>query len=395
MNLQRGKPVAFLARKNSNFFRNFEVRQRKKSCRRPGKGGWNNKLPIYGKMDKKTKNIILTRYYASPCGRLLLGARGEYLCLCDWETAPHRDRVGDRLRRLLSAEFREGDSPVLAQAAAWLDGYFAGERTPSDLPLLFAGTDFQKRVWNALRGIPYGETISYGELASKLGIPSAVRAVANANGANALSVFVPCHRVIGRDLSLTGYAGGLPAKEYLLRLEGARFNGGCMRIETSRLLLRPWCPEDALALYRYASDGRVSELALWPRHTSPEMSRRVIEEFFMPNPFTFAVTLKETGEPVGCIGLVPKGDEHYCLLSGEREVGYWIGRPFWGQGLIPEALEALGAFCRDRLGLTSLLITADARNRASIRVAEKCGFLFFEEYLFEGIPSRAYRKTLS
>lgn len=357
-----------------------------------------NKLPIYSKTDKKTmktKKIILTRTYASPCGRLRLGALGGRLCLCDWEAGRHSDRVDNRLRRLLCAEFREGNAPVLEEAAGWLDGYFAGERTPSDLPLLFAGTDFQKRVWNTLRGIPYGETISYGELASQLGIPSAVRAVANANGANALSVFVPCHRVIGRDLSLTGYAGGLPAKEYLLRLEGARFKGGCIRIETSRLLLRHWHPEDAQALYRYASDGRVSELALWPCHTSPEMSRRVIEEFFMPNPFTFAVTLKETGEPVGCIGLVPQGEEHYTLLSGEREAGYWIGRPFWGQGLIPEAMEALIAFCRNRLGLASLLITADARNRASIRVAEKCGFLFLEEYLFDGIPSRAYRKTFS
>lgn len=357
-----------------------------------------NKLPIYSKTDKKTmktKKIILTRTYVSPCGRLRLGALDGRLCLCDWEAGRHSDRVDNRLRRLLSAEFREGNAPVLEEAAEWLDGYFGGKRTEAPVvPLLPAGTEFQKTVWNTLRVIPWGQVTTYGDLARRIGMPSAVRAVANACGANGLSIFIPCHRVIGRDRSLTGYAGGLPAKKYLLRLEKADSDAGTT-LETGRLLLRPWCPEDAEALYRYASDSRVSELALWPRHTSPEMSCRVIEEFFMPNPFTFAVTLKETGEPVGCIGLVPQGEEHYTLLSGEREVGYWIGRPFWGQGLIPEALEALGAFCRDRLGLASLLITADARNRASIRVAEKCGFLFLEEYLFEGIPSRAYRKIFS
>ena len=88
-----------------------------------------------------------------------------------------------------------------------------------DIPMLFAGTDFQKKVWHKLLEIPYGVTISYGELATQLGMPKAVRAVANANGANAISIIVPCHRVIGSDHSLTGYGGGLAAKKKLLELE--------------------------------------------------------------------------------------------------------------------------------------------------------------------------------
>ena len=88
------------------------------------------------------------------------------------------------------------------------------------MPLLFVGTDFQKKVWRELLNIPFGETISYKEMARRIGLPTAVRAVANANGANSVSIFAPCHRVIGSDNSLTGYGGGLAAKEKLLKLEG-------------------------------------------------------------------------------------------------------------------------------------------------------------------------------
>ena len=110
---------------------------------------------------------------------------------------------------------------MLERAAIQLDEYFAGKRQTFDLPLSFAGTDFQKKVWNALLTIPYGKTISYGEMACMIGMPKAIRAVANANGANAISIFAPCHRVIGSDRSLTGYGGGLDVKEYLLKLEKA------------------------------------------------------------------------------------------------------------------------------------------------------------------------------
>lgn len=166
------------------------------------------------------KQTIRTMRYASPCGALLLGSFGDRLCLCDWRTEPHGGRVDRRLKRLLHAGFEPGASAVIEQAVRQLDEYFAGRRRAFDVPLLFAGTDFQKTVWNELLKIPFGTTISYGELARRIGMPEAVRAVANANGANALSIFAPCHRVIGSDRSLTGYAGGLAAKRALLELEG-------------------------------------------------------------------------------------------------------------------------------------------------------------------------------
>ena len=162
---------------------------------------------------------IVVKEYDAPCGRLVLGAFANRLCLCDWVQGKHREQNEQRLKRILSADFRTGSSSLLDAAALQLDEYFAGQRRRFDIPLLLTGTEFQKKVWQALLEIPYGATISYGELASRIGMPHAVRAVANANGANAISIFAPCHRVIGSDNSLTGYAGGLPAKQYLLGLE--------------------------------------------------------------------------------------------------------------------------------------------------------------------------------
>ncbi len=139
--------------------------------------------------------------------------------MCDWTAEPHHERVRRRLSRLLGAEFTEGTSAVIETAEARLDEYFAGERREFDVPLMFAGTEFQKTVWDALSRIPYGRTETYGELARRIGRPAAVRAIANAVGSNALSILVPCHRVIGADGTLTGYAGGLCAKRHLLALE--------------------------------------------------------------------------------------------------------------------------------------------------------------------------------
>ena len=100
-----------------------------------------------------------------------------------------------------------------------MDEYFGRKRTAFDIPLFFAGTDFQKTVWKELLNIPYGMTLSYGDLSRKLGNPKAIRAVAAANGANPISILVPCHRVIGSDRKLVGYGGGIPAKKILLELE--------------------------------------------------------------------------------------------------------------------------------------------------------------------------------
>lgn len=172
------------------------------------------------KICMRNRNKIIVKPYQSPCGILLLGSTGDKLCLCDWRTEKHSDKVDRRLKRMLDAEFEEGTSDVIAYAERQLDEYFAGKRRTFDVPLFFIGTDFQKTVWDELLKIPFGTTVSYGEMARRIGRPTAVRAVANANGANPMSIFAPCHRVIGSDHSLTGYGGGLDSKQKLLELEG-------------------------------------------------------------------------------------------------------------------------------------------------------------------------------
>lgn len=167
----------------------------------------------------EASNIIQIQIYHSPCGDLMLGSFEDKLCLCDWAIEQHRDIVDIRLRKILQANYEKKTSDIIQETGKQLDEYFSGKRTVFDIPLLFAGTDFQKKVWHKLLEIPYGTTISYGELATQLNMPKAVRAVANANGANAISIIVPCHRVIGSDHSLTGYGGGLEAKKTLLTLE--------------------------------------------------------------------------------------------------------------------------------------------------------------------------------
>ncbi|WP_300694874.1 methylated-DNA--[protein]-cysteine S-methyltransferase [uncultured Bacteroides sp.] len=164
--------------------------------------------------------MIKTKRYESPCGILLLGSYEDKLCLCDWQTEKHHDYVSRRLKRILQTDFEEGTSEVIERTVCQLDDFFAGKRKEFDVPLLFVGTDFQKTVWNQLLKIPFGTTVSYGEMARRIGMPKAVRAVANANGANAISILAPCHRVIGSDHSLTGYGGGLDVKRALLELEG-------------------------------------------------------------------------------------------------------------------------------------------------------------------------------
>ena len=119
----------------------------------------------------------------------------------------------------MELRFVDAENAEFAELTRQLDEYFSRCRRAFDMPLLFVGTDFQKKVWERLMEIPYGQTVSYGGMAAGLGVPESVRAVANANGANAISIFAPCHRVIGSDRSLTGYGGGLEAKQFLLSLE--------------------------------------------------------------------------------------------------------------------------------------------------------------------------------
>jgi methylated-DNA-[protein]-cysteine S-methyltransferase len=154
----------------------------------------------------------MTTVYAtvpSPVGALTLVAREDALVGLYMSEHRHWTGVGDA---------RRDDAPFAA-IRAQLDEYFAGDRTTFDLPVQLAGTPFQHEVWHALQAIPYGTTISYGELARRIGRSAAVRAVGLANGKNPVSIVVPCHRVVGSDGSLTGYGGGLERKRYLLELE--------------------------------------------------------------------------------------------------------------------------------------------------------------------------------
>jgi len=142
----------------------------------------------------------------SPVGELLLTAEGGVLTGV-WFAGSH-EATGPR------------DDLALQAARGQLEAYFAGNLRVFDLPLALAGTSFQQRVWQEIGRLAYGTTVSYGELARRLGTPRSVRAVAGATGRNPLAIVIPCHRVIGADGSLTGYGGGLERKRWLLRLEG-------------------------------------------------------------------------------------------------------------------------------------------------------------------------------
>jgi len=181
-------------------------------------------------------NEILFQYYKTPFGELVLGSLDDQLCICDWRFRKMRNSIDARICKILKANMKEGFSVVMERAIFQLEEYFSGFRKTFDLPLVLAGTDFQKRVWNALPDVEYGQTSSYLELSEKLGDKNAVRAIASANGANAISIIVPCHRIIGTSGELVGYAGGLPAKEKLLNFENPEF--GQMKIaKTSQLML--------------------------------------------------------------------------------------------------------------------------------------------------------------
>jgi len=165
------------------------------------------------------KQKVYIQYYDSPCGELILASVGDALCLCDWYEKPCAERNKRRLMRYLNAEFITDSSPILEQTKQELNEYFAGKRRVFDIPLYPVGTDFQKQVWKALLEIPYGETRSYKEIAQRVNNLKGVRAVAQAIGANGISILIPCHRVIGSNHSLTGFAGGIEAKRLLLNIE--------------------------------------------------------------------------------------------------------------------------------------------------------------------------------
>lgn len=158
----------------------------------------------------------MTTYYTlhdSPTGELLLMSDGKALTDLHMTAGKYVPATGKDW-------LRDDALPVFALARRELDAYFAGDLRRFTVPLAPRGTDFQRRVWKALTEIPFGQTRSYGQQAAMIGQPTAVRAVGSANGKNPIGIIVPCHRVIGANGTLTGYAGGLHNKELLLKLEG-------------------------------------------------------------------------------------------------------------------------------------------------------------------------------
>ncbi|MBL7002754.1 MAG: methylated-DNA--[protein]-cysteine S-methyltransferase [Gammaproteobacteria bacterium] len=165
---------------------------------------------------------INIQHHQTPVGELILGSFNTKLCLADFNNRKARLSIDKRIQHKLNAQYIEKPSDAIESFIFQLDEFFNGVRQTFDIDLLMAGTAFQQNVWNTLLKIPYGETRSYRQLAQSLSKEKAVRAVANANAANALSIIIPCHRVISSNGQLTGYAGGLDAKKYLLNLEQSK-----------------------------------------------------------------------------------------------------------------------------------------------------------------------------
>ena len=164
-------------------------------------------------------NQINIQYFKTNYGEFILGSYNGKLCMVDFRYRKMRKTVDDRIKKGLHAEFIEQDDEILQKTKVQLDEYFNMRRREFDIPIQMVGTDFQKSVWEALLKVPYGTTSTYLQLAKKIDNEKAVRAVANANGANAIGIIIPCHRIIGTNGELTGYAGGLPLKKRLLEQE--------------------------------------------------------------------------------------------------------------------------------------------------------------------------------
>ena len=185
-----------------------------------------------------------TTFYESPIGRMLLAADDAGLTGLWFEGQKYFARCLDR-------ETEEKELPVFAEAKRWLDIYFSGKEPDFTPPLHFIGTDFQKEVWEILCAIPYGQTMTYGaiadQLAKKHGLSRmSAQAVGGAVGHNNLSIIVPCHRVVGSDGSLTGYAGGIERKTFLLNLENAKITNSsdAGRRASGKLRIGILCPSD-------------------------------------------------------------------------------------------------------------------------------------------------------
>jgi len=162
---------------------------------------------------------IFLAWIRSPLGPLVAGATSDGICLLEFSDRRMLETELASLKRLFSAPLVPGSNPHLERLREEVDGYFRGFRRAFSVPLLFPGTEFQRRVWQELLTVPYGATRSYEELASAIGQPKAVRAVGHANGLNRIAIVIPCHRIVNKNGRLGGYGGGLRRKQYLLDLE--------------------------------------------------------------------------------------------------------------------------------------------------------------------------------
>ena len=156
--------------------------------------------------------MIFQKQIDTPVGKMRIGATDEGICLFDFQYRKSIDTIMKRVETLSGQQFAEGEHPHFKLLEQQISEYFLGKRKDFDLPLHLVGTPFQKRVWEGLLTIPYGETRSYKQQSIFLGDEKAIRAVAGANGENGIAIIIPCHRVIGANGSLTGYGGGLHRK---------------------------------------------------------------------------------------------------------------------------------------------------------------------------------------
>jgi O-6-methylguanine DNA methyltransferase len=175
------------------------------------------------RLDPDVSSLAI-QWVASPVGPLLIGATREAVLLLEFSDPDQLDVQLARLRKHFARSLLRADSPLLDRLREQLAEYFAATRREFHLPLEFHGSEFQERVWSALRGIPYGETCSYGAIAKQLGDANAMRAVGAANGLNPIAIVIPCHRVVNASGELGGYGGGLWRKRILLDLERGQGN---------------------------------------------------------------------------------------------------------------------------------------------------------------------------
>jgi len=162
---------------------------------------------------------IHIQYYKTNIGELILGSFESKLCILDFRYRKLRTIVDARVKKILGAEFVEQDDELLKKTRKQIDEYLEGKRKMFDLPIIMAGSDFQKRVWEALLNVPYGATATYQDIARIVSNEKAVRAVAGANGANAIALIIPCHRIVGSNGMPGGYSGGVVVKKRLIQLE--------------------------------------------------------------------------------------------------------------------------------------------------------------------------------